>query len=70
MAVLERISFSRNAFWHDALKFNVLHSGDIVSTYILTDARNALLLLVVTYVRYVMPHGKTRRIRLIVALFS
>ena len=41
-------------------KFCVLHSGDIVSTYILTDARNALLLLAVTHVRYAMPHGKNK----------
>ena len=60
MAVLERTSFSRDAFWRAAPKFFVLHSGDIASTYILTDARNALLLLVVTDVRYGMPHGKNK----------
>src|SRR4051812_19571916 len=53
-----------------AAKFCVLHSGDIVPTYILTDARNSLLLLVVTHVRHSMPHGKNKTIRLIVALFS
>ena len=60
MAVLERTSFSRDAFWRAAPKFYVLYSGDIVSTYILTDARNALLLLAVTHVRYGMPHGKNK----------
>ena len=60
MAVLEIISFSRDAFWRAATKFCVLHSGDIASTYILTDARNALLLLVVTDVRYGLPHGKKK----------
>ena len=60
MAVLETTSFSRDAFWCAAPKFCVLHNGDIGSTYILTDARNALLLLVVTHVRYGMPHGKNK----------
>ena len=60
MAVLERTSFSRDAFWLTAPKFLVLRSGDIVSTYILTDARNALLLLVVTHIRYGMPHDKNK----------
>ena len=58
MAVLERTSFSRDAFWRAAPKFCVLHSGDIVSTYVLIDARNALLLLVVAHVRNGMPHGE------------
>ena len=60
MAVLERISFSRDAFWRAARKLYVLHSGDIVSTYILTDARNALLLLAVTHIRDGMPHDKNK----------
>ena len=60
MAVLERISFSREALWRAARKLYVLHGGDIVSTYILTDARNGLLLLAVTHVRYGMPHGKNK----------
>ena len=60
MAILERTSFSCDAFWRAAPKFCVLHSGDIVSTYILTDARNALLLLAVTHVCYAMPHGKNK----------
>ena len=60
MAVLEKTSISRGAFWRAAPKFYVLHSGDIVSAYILTDARNALLLLVVTHVRYGMPHGENK----------
>ena len=47
-------------FWRAAPKFYVLHSGDIVSTYMLTDARSALLLLAVTHVRYGMPHGKNK----------
>ena len=60
MAVLERTSFSRDAFWRAAPKFCVLHSGYIVSTYILTDGRNAHLLLAITHIRYVMPHGKNK----------
>ena len=60
MAVLERTSFSGDAFWRAGLTFCVLHSRDIVSTYILTDARNALLLLAVTHVRYGMPHDKNK----------
>ena len=60
MAVLERTSFSRDAFWRTAPKFCVLHSGDIVSTYILTDATNTLLLLAITHVHYGMPHGKNK----------
>ena len=60
MAVLERISFSRDGLWRATPKFYVLHSGDIVSTYILTDARNALLLLDVTHVCYGMPHGENK----------
>ena len=60
MVVLERTSFSHDAFWRVAPKFCVLHSGDIVSTYILTNARNALLLLVVTHIRYDMPHDKNK----------
>ena len=60
MAVLDRISFSRDGLWRATPKFYVLHSGDIVSTYILTDARNALLLLAVKHIRYDMPHGKNK----------
>ena len=60
MAVLERTSFSHNTFWRAAPKFCVLHSGDIVSTYVLIDAGNALLLLVVTHVHYGMPHGENK----------
>ena len=60
MAVLERTSFSRDAFWRAAPKYYVLHSGDIVSTYILTDARNVLLLLTITHIRYGMPHDKSK----------
>ena len=60
MAVLERISLSRDAFLRNALKFSVLDTGDIVSTYILTDARNALWFLVVTHISYSMPHGENK----------
>ena len=59
-AVLEIISFSRDAFWRTAPKFCVLHSGDIVSTYILTDARNALLFLAFTRMSYSMPSGENK----------
>ena len=60
MAVLESTSFSRDAFCLTALKFLVLYSGDIVSTYILTDARNALLFLAFTRVSYSMPSGENK----------
>ena len=60
MAVLERISLSRDAFLRNALKFCVLDTGDIVSTYILTDARNALWFLAVTHISYSMPHGENK----------
>ena len=60
MAILERTSFSSDTFWRAGLKFCVLRSGDSVFTYILINARNALLLLVVTHVRYGMPHGENK----------
>ena len=60
MAVLERTSFSRDAFCLTAPKFCVLDSGDIVSTYILTDARNALSFLAVTHISYSMSHGENK----------
>ena len=60
MAVLERISLSRDAFLRNALTFSVLNTGDIVSTYILTDARNALWFLAVTHISYSMPHGENK----------
>ena len=60
MAVLERTSFSRDAFCLTAPKFCVLDSEDIVSTYILTDARNALSFLTATHISYSMSHGKNK----------
>ena len=48
------------AFCPIAPKFLVLYRGDIVSTYILTDARNALLFLAFTRVSYSMPSGKNK----------
>ena len=60
MEVLKRISLSRDAFCRTALKFCVLDAGDIVSTYILTDATNALWFLAVTHVSYSMPHGENK----------
>ena len=60
MAVLERTSFSRDAFSLTAPKFCVLDSGDIVSTYILTDARNALSFFAVTHISYSMSHGENK----------
>ena len=60
MAVLERTSFSRDAFCLTAPKFCVLDSGDVVSTYILTDARNALSFLAVTHISYSMSHGENK----------
>jgi hypothetical protein len=70
MAVLERTSFSRDAFCLTALKFCVLDSGDIVSTYILTDARNALSFLAVTHKSYTMPHGESKEYKALGAGFS
>ena len=60
MAVVERTSFSRDAFCLTAQIFCVLDSGDIVSTYILTDAKNALLFLAVTHISYSMSHGENK----------
>ena len=60
MAVFERTTFSRYAFSRAAPKCFVLLSGVKVSTYILTDARNALLLLAVTHVHYCLRHGKNK----------
>ena len=48
------------AFCLIAPKFLVLYRGDIVSTYILTDARNALLFLAFTRVSYSMPSGENK----------
>ena len=48
------------AFCLIAPKFLVLYRGDIVSTYILTDARNALLFLAVTRMSYNMPSGQNK----------
>ena len=60
MAVLESTSFSRDAFCLTAPKFLVLYSGDIVSTYIVTDARNALWFLAFTRMSYSMPSGENK----------
>ncbi len=60
MAVLERISLSRDAFLRNALKFFVLNTGGIISIYILTDARNVLWFLAVTHISYSMPHGENK----------
>ena len=59
MAVLER-TFSRDAFCLTAPKFLVLYSGDLVSTYILIDARNALLFLAFTRMSYNIPSGENK----------
>ena len=48
------------AFCLTAPKFLVLYCGDIVSTYILTDARNALLFLASTCMSYSMPSGENK----------
>ena len=48
------------AFCLTAPKFLVLYSGDIVSTYILTDARNAFLFLAFTRMSYSMPSGENK----------
>jgi hypothetical protein len=60
MAVLERTSLSRDAFCLIAPKFCVVDSGDIVSTYILTDSRNALSFLAVTHISYSTSHGENK----------
>ena len=43
-----------------APKFLVLYRGDTVSTYRLTDARNALLFLAFTRMSYSMPSGENK----------
>ena len=48
------------AFCLIAPKFLVLYRGDIVSTYVLTDARNALLFLAFTRMSYSMPCGENK----------
>ena len=48
------------AFCLIAPKFLVLYRRDIVSTYILTDARNALLFLAFTRMSYSMPSGENK----------
>ena len=60
MAVLERISVSRDAFLCNALTLCVLNTGDIVCTYISTDARNALWFMAVRHISYTMPHGENK----------
>ena len=60
MAVLERISLSRDAFLRNAMKLCVLDTGDIVSTYILTDARNVVWFLAITHISYSMPHVENK----------
>ena len=60
MVVLESTSFSRDAFCLIASKFLILYSGDIVSTYILIDARNALLFLAFTRMSYNMPSSENK----------
>ena len=60
MAVLESTSFSCDAFSLTAPKFLVLYSGDVVSTYILTDAMNALLFLAFARMSYSMPSSENK----------
>ena len=60
MALLQRISLSRDAFLRNALKFCVLDTRDIFSTYILTDARNPLSFLAITHISYSMSHGENK----------
>ena len=70
MAVLERTLFSRDVFGRAAPKFCVLDSGDFVSTYIsMMPGMPSYYWLSHTYVT-ACHTAKTRRIRLIVALFS
>ena len=60
MAVLEIISVSRDAFLCNALTLCVLNTGDIVCTYISTDARNALWFMAVRHISYTMPRGENK----------
>ena len=60
MAVLERISVSRDAFLCNALTLCVLNTGDIVCTYISTDARNALWFMAVRHISYTKPRGENK----------
>ena len=60
MAVLERILVSRDAFLCNALTLCVLNTGDIVCTYISTDARNALWFMAVRHISYTKPRGENK----------
>ena len=60
MAALESTSFFLWAFCLIAPKFLVLYSGEIISTYIWTDARNAFLSLAFTRMSYSRPSGKNK----------
>ena len=60
MAVLESTSFSRDAFCLTDPKLLVLYTGDIVSTYILIYAKNALLFLAFMPMSYSMPSGENK----------
>ena len=60
MAVLERTSFSRDAFCLTGPKFLIHYSGDIVSTYVFADAGNALVFLAFTRMSYSMPSGENK----------
>ena len=60
MEVLENTLYSREAFCLTAVKFLVLYREDTVSTYILTDVRNALLFLALTRMSYSMPSGENK----------
>src|SRR6187401_2144718 len=60
MAVLERISLSPDAFLCNALTLCVLNIGDIVCTYISTDARNGLWFMAVRHISYTMPRDENK----------
>ena len=69
IALLERTSFSPDAFRRVVPKFCDINTGDFVSTNVLIDATNTLLFFAVAHILYDMPLGEKRRIRLTIARY-
>ena len=58
MALLERTSFSHDAFRRVVPKFCDIDTEDIVNTSVLNDARNTLLFFATAGILYGMPLGE------------
>ena len=58
---VKELHFPMTLFASPPPKFCILDSGDIVSTYILADARNALSFLAVTHISYYTSHGENKK---------